>query len=173
MYDISASPPSRKIDMPNTTTFLDKLPDAPKINELHAYWKSICGEHSIPDRKDFSPVAIKKHLANIAILEVDLTSEAFEIRLFGTALMEMFGEDRTGRTQSNLTHIHSDAEVERLALARWQEVLRKTVEKKEPIFFQSPRLRTGYRHQFLEGVCLPLTNGTTQITQVLALIYAR
>ena len=159
--------------MPDTTVFLDNLPDSPEINELHAYWMNICGDRSVPDRQDFSPVAIKKHLANIAIVEVDIAAEAFEVRLFGTALMDLFGEDRTGRTQKNLTDKYSEKSIEDTAIQRWQELLTKTVQERKPVFFQSPRMRAGYHHQSLKGICLPLTNGKAEITQVLAFVQVR
>ena len=158
--------------MINTTTFLETLPDALEINEIHNYWKTICGDHSVPDRQAFSPVAVKKHLPNIAIIDVDITAETFEVRLFGTALMELFGEDRTGRTQDDLTQKYADGAMEHIVLDRWQEVLTKTVHDKKPIFFRTPRLRAGYRHQSLQGIGLPLTNGSSEVTQVLAVVYA-
>ncbi len=154
-------------------TFLENLPDLAEISELHDYWKSICGDNAVPDRKDFSPVAVKKHLPHLAILEVDIAAEAFEVRLFGTALMELFGEDRTGRTQDNLTDKYAEAAVEQNAIHSWQAVLTKTLQAEAPVFFETPRLRAGYRHQVLKGICLPLTNGSPKITQVIALMYAR
>ena len=153
-------------------TFLENLPDHPEICELHDYWKAICGDNAVPDRKDFSPVSVKKHLPHLAILEVDIATEAFEVRLFGTALMELFGEDRTGRTQDNLTDKYAEAAVEKNAVHSWQAVLTKTVRDEAPVFFETPRLRAGYRHQLIRGICLPLTNGSQKITQVLALVYA-
>ncbi|MBL4787509.1 MAG: PAS domain-containing protein, partial [Kordiimonadaceae bacterium] len=98
-----------------TVTFLENLPDIAEISELHDYWKTICGDNAVPDRKDFSPVSVKKHLPNLAILEVDIAAEAFEVRLFGTALMELFGEDRTGRTQDNLTDKYEEGALEQNA----------------------------------------------------------
>lgn len=154
-------------------SFLENLPDLPEISELHDYWKTICGDNSVPDRKDFSPVSVKKHLPHLAIIEVDIAAEAFEVRLFGTALMELFGEDRTGRTQDNLTNKYEEGALEQTALNLWQAVLTKTVRDEAPVFFESPRLRSGYHHQFVRGICLPLTNGSQKITQVLALMYAR
>lgn len=155
-----------------TVTFLKTLPDHPEISELHDYWKTICGNSAVPDRKDFSPVSVKKHLPNLAIVEVDVAAASFEVRLFGTALMELFGEDRTGRTQDNLTNKYEEGAIEQDALSLWQEVLMKTVREEAPVFFETPRLRAGYRHQILRGICLPLTNGSPRVTQVLALMYA-
>lgn len=152
-------------------TFLNDLPDLLEINELHDYWKTIRGDHCVPDRRDFSPVYVKRHLPNLAIIEVDIDTKAFEVRLFGTALMEIFGEDRTGRTQENLTDKAAEETVKENALNLWQEVLTKTVHEEAPVFFETPRLRAGYRHQSLKGICLPLTNGSSKITQVLALMY--
>lgn len=154
-------------------TFPNELPDLLEINELHDYWQSIRGDQCVPDRRDFSPVSVKRHLPNLAVIEVHIDTKAFEVRLFGTALMEIFGEDRTGRTQDNLTGKSAEEAVKENALNLWQEVLTKTVREAAPVFFETPRLRTGYRHQTLKGICLPLTNGSSKIAQVLALMYVR
>lgn len=64
--------------------------------ELYAYWNTLRGERTSPERGEVDPAAIRGILADTFILEVDATRR-FAFRLSGTRLNALFTADLKGR----------------------------------------------------------------------------
>src|SRR5690554_1952459 len=72
----------------------------PAIIELAAYLERLRGDREMPDRADIQPSEIARLLPNMIIAEAVNGGADFRIRLFGTALVTLLGEERTGKLLS-------------------------------------------------------------------------
>ncbi len=74
--------------------------------ELHAYWEQLRGGRSAPERSDVDPCAIRSILADTFIVEIgggaSFTARPSTIRLSGTRLNALFGEDLKSRSVLSL-----------------------------------------------------------------------
>ena len=71
-------------------------PGTPETKALHALWLGKFDGKKLPSRSDFSPIEMKEYLGHIYIIEVIDDGADFLVRLAGTALTGMFGDDFTG-----------------------------------------------------------------------------
>jgi len=69
----------------------------PVVRSIVDYWLSIHPPDGLPARRHFDPVDVPKLLSNIGLIEVHENPRQFRIRLYGTALVSVMGEDYTGR----------------------------------------------------------------------------
>jgi hypothetical protein len=63
--------------------------------ELYRYWDRKRGARAMPTRRDIDPVEIPQLLAHLAI--IDCHHEGYRWRLMGSAIVEDFGRDLTGK----------------------------------------------------------------------------
>ncbi len=97
--------------------------------DIFRYWRSLRRRGRLPSRADLDPVAIKRRLPTISLIDVlsahphDMP-EAFRQRLAGTELFTAYGEEITGKT---LDGIYSAAEAQ-----YWAEHLTFVVEHRKP-----------------------------------------
>jgi hypothetical protein len=82
--------------------FLDRLTD-PRHRELYAYWDGKRSGRRMPRRSELDPIEIPQLLPNIMIVEV-VDNERFRFRLVGTAIVQAFGQDSTGRFLDEITN---------------------------------------------------------------------
>jgi hypothetical protein len=76
----------------------DNYRDDPILGPALAYWIDKRGDRLLPGRRDIDPVEIpRKILPNLQIIEVVDGGARFRYRLIGTATVEAYGEDFTGR----------------------------------------------------------------------------
>lgn len=68
----------------------------PQIKQLVAHWVSIHPPQGLPGRQHFDPRDVRGLLANLRLLDVSGNPPRFQVRLFGTRLVEFFGRDLTG-----------------------------------------------------------------------------
>jgi hypothetical protein len=72
--------------------------DDPVLGPALAYWARKRGPNSMPRKRDIDPVELsRKLLPNIQIIEVVDGGARFRYRLVGTASVDAFGSDYTGR----------------------------------------------------------------------------
>jgi len=76
---------------------LKKRPDleCPENRELLAHWEELRGDAPVPQRSQFNPMNLPRHLPNLIVLEPDIPAKA-QIRIFGTELTRRLGLDLTG-----------------------------------------------------------------------------
>jgi len=76
----------------------DHYRDDPLLGTALAYWIAQRGNRLMPSRRDIDPVGIpRKILPNLQLLDVIDGGARFRYRLLGTAIVEAYGEDFTGR----------------------------------------------------------------------------
>jgi hypothetical protein len=70
----------------------------PVLTALHAYWGHQCRGRAVPDRSDIDPVDIGAGLLpNVGLIDVIDGGARFRNRLVGTAIVERWGFETTGR----------------------------------------------------------------------------
>lgn len=75
------------------------------LHELHAYWaRKAEARGGVPHRADIDPIDIPKLLPHIYIVQHDPACDAFYMRLVGTRLVELRGDDPTGKYVSAELH---------------------------------------------------------------------
>jgi hypothetical protein len=70
---------------------------SPLIRQAYAYWSGKRRGERLPARTDIDPVDIPAVLPHLALVERDADSRRMRYRLFGSALVELLGQDATGR----------------------------------------------------------------------------
>lgn len=150
-----------------------EAPEHPSVAALHDYLESVRGERELADRADIDPVKIARFLPNVIIAEAVNGGEDFRTRLFGTALVELLGEERTGKLLSEFAEeggafSHGDpAAVQR----RWIFITRKAFFGRKPVFVKVPFAASG--RLYLVGHCLsvPLTAGGSEPAQTIGALF--
>lgn len=70
---------------------------------LYAYWNTLRGSRSAPDRRDIDPTKIRGALTNTFILELN-DSQEFDFRLAGSHLCSAYARELKGRSFTRLWH---------------------------------------------------------------------
>ena len=83
---------------------LDDLPDsaAPQLRSLLKFWSDKVQRAGIPDRAQLDAFTLRPWLGHISIYEAVDGGEDFRIRLEGTMIVAITGEDWTGRCASDV-----------------------------------------------------------------------
>jgi len=79
---------------------LDELP--PIARSLLAFWQEFNDQGHRPTRRDFTPFSLKPWLGYLDVYGVEDGGREFRIRLNGSRVTELTGEDWTGRTASDV-----------------------------------------------------------------------
>lgn len=69
----------------------------PILGEALRYWQRKRGHRPMPSRRDIDPTEIPRLLAHLQLIEVIDRGARFKYRLVGTAIVDSFGQDYTGR----------------------------------------------------------------------------
>lgn len=150
-----------------------EVPEHPSVIELHAYLERIRGDREMPDRADIKPSEIARLLPSMIIAEAVDGGEDFRVRLFGTKLVELLGEERTGKLLSEFAEEggafanNDPGAVQR----RWLFVTRKAFFGRKPVFLKVPFAASG--RLYLVGHCLsaPLTAGGSEPAQTVGAMF--
>lgn len=150
-----------------------ETPEHPSVAALHAYLDEKRGSREMADRADIRPAEIARFMPNVIIAEAVNGGEDFRVRLFGTALVELLGEERTGKLLSEFAEeavafANRDPEsVQR----RWLYITRKAFLGRKPVFVKVPFAASG--RLYLVGHCIsaPLTAGGTEPAQAMGAMF--
>jgi hypothetical protein len=71
---------------------------------LLEYWQHFNARGQRPTRSDFTPFSLKQWLGHIDIYDVEHGGEAFRLRLNGSWIVAITGEDWTGKTAHDVDH---------------------------------------------------------------------
>lgn len=74
----------------------------PILGNALSYWERKRGDRRIPSRRDIDPTEIPRLLSHVQMIDVIDRGARFRYRLVGTALVEAFGQDYTGRFADEL-----------------------------------------------------------------------
>lgn len=69
----------------------------PLTSALLEYWEDARGDRPMPARADIDPIDIPRLLPFILLLQVDGVTRRVKIRLMGTRVRDLYGEEYTGR----------------------------------------------------------------------------
>lgn len=136
--------------------------DSPKICALHAYWNELRGEQLFPPRGAIDPSRIKSLLPNLAFLDVFEAPLRIRYRLAGTAFVEAFGAETSGRW---LHEVYDDAYELNQTLNNFRQLLTT----RAPVFGRTENtiLPIG-TSRFLWAI-FPLSDDGNTITQALGI----
>ena len=83
---------------------LDALPPSasPELRALLQFWSDAAGGDATPDRSRFDAFTLRRWLGHISIYETIEDGCDFRIRLEGTAIVAITGEDWTGKRASEV-----------------------------------------------------------------------
>jgi hypothetical protein len=82
----------------------------PGIVALRSYWRRI-GDGSLPGRSDLDPADIPRILGNVMLIDVERAPIRFRMRLCGTTVDRVFGQDFTGYYLDDLTAEYFERDV--------------------------------------------------------------
>lgn len=143
-------------------------PHHPILEKVYAYWQKQAGDRALPFFGDIDPIDIPTLMPHVTIGEViDRKTMSIRVRLFGTALAQVTGEDRTGMI---LTENGDGAEspVHQEMLLRWRFLAIKCIEEERPLF--TTRLHSNPSREFLttHTAILPLGGSSGKVERVMA-----
>lgn len=157
--------------VPERATALAKA-EHPKIIEFMRYLTRHCGSKGITDRNDINPAEILPFLPHIMILDVIDDGNDFRVRVFGTALVTLLCEERTGLRASQFgekSTITGDYVEMR---ARWMTIFRNAYSQASAAHFKAPTVSPDRSYMHYHGMLAPMTNGTDKITQLIGIMVA-
>ncbi|MGB5950274.1 MAG: PAS domain-containing protein [Parvibaculum sp.] len=145
-------------------------PSHPTVARLHAYLEQKRQGRPFTDRGDIRPAEIAPLLPHLVVLDVLDGGNDFRVRIWGTALVELMREERTGQLLSEFgrePRIPTDAtELRR----RWLTVSKLTLKRREAIFFRSPTVSPERAFMTYHGMFMPLTAGNAEIGQIFGIM---
>lgn len=153
---------------------LIERPEHPAIIELAAYLDSVRGDKEMPDRADIQPSEIARLLPNMIIAEAVDGGADFRVRLFGTALVTLLGEERTGKLLSEFAEEGTaySRENPEAVQQRWLFVTQRAFYSRKPVFLKVPFAASD--RLYMMGHCLsaPLTAGGGEPAQTIGAMFA-
>ncbi len=146
-------------------------PTHPRTTALYEYWSSKRITDEIPRRSAIDPVEIPNLLPNISIVDIEQGAELrFKIRLFGTALSELVGEDRTGFYVEDIGDgMISSTRAE--AIRRWETTCQRAHDRRKPVFSIGTRSDPYRNHHIIHTCAIPLADiSGNDVVQIIGLI---
>jgi hypothetical protein len=133
----------------------------PEVGTLYRLWRDAREGRALPTREALSPETLRPWLGSLSIYERTSEGDDFRIRLDGTKLVAMSGEDWTGQLVSQLDRrFRSDL------LACCLEVCRLRL----PLFDSAaPILPKSYR--YAQRLLLPLSRDGENATQLMLALF--
>ncbi|WP_417321215.1 PAS domain-containing protein [Emcibacter sp.] len=71
-------------------------------HDIYRYWQEIRSDRNMPARKDFNPLHVPEALGNLMLVDVLDKPRDYKVRLIGTHITEMTGNDHTGKSATSL-----------------------------------------------------------------------
>lgn len=136
--------------------------DYPRLVEFLGYWERKRGALAMPRRRDIDPAEIPHLLPFIQMLDVVDSGRRYRYRLVGTAIVDAFGTDTTGK------HTDETASGDRRAFVReFYDTVRTS---RRPAFVRS-RYRTARGLDITASrLVTPLSEDGSTVTQIIAAI---
>ncbi|HLT77156.1 MAG TPA: PAS domain-containing protein [Ferrovibrio sp.] len=127
------------------TAFLAALP-ADGMRRMLRHWNESRGSETVPRQPPFTPTLLPEQLALVQVHERK-TDGRFLCRLSGTAIVEAFGFESTGRHVDELAHpSHVESRV---------AILNETLRHGSPIFYSGRLLMPLCRWKGVQRLLLP------------------
>ena len=130
----------------------------PILGGALAYWRKKRGSRSMPSRRDIDPVDVPTLLPNLQLIEI-VGGARFRYRLIGTALVQAFGRDYTGRYLDDLVQGPRAPVV--------TEVYNTVLTARKPVFLRS-RYHTARDVDLIANrLYLPLSGDDSEVNMIL------
>ncbi len=129
--------------------------------ELHAYWHSLKKRGRLPGRKHIRPEDFKRHLPAVSLINVIRGEDGsidYRVRLAGTGLYGVYGQEITGKTLEEAYGSAADY---------WRGELDKVVATKKPGAGVHSLAWRGLAHMSVVWLRLPLANNGRQVDMIL------
>jgi len=154
-------------------TMLERLaePQHPQLALLLDYWEEKRGAgRTMPARGDISPTDIPRLMPHLVLFDILEDGKDGQIRVFGSELTEMVGEDRTGMRLSQINCQRQEQSAQNIRL-RWLNIFHLTVAEKAPTFVKAPMSNSGRDFMIFHGACLPLCGkDSEEMKQILGIL---
>ncbi|HUH83997.1 MAG TPA: PAS domain-containing protein [Stellaceae bacterium] len=124
-----------------------------------AYWEGKRGSRAMPSRAEIEPAEITPLLPNLQLIDVAEGGARFRYRLVGTAIVEAFGSEYTGKWLDELFT------TERSKFA--EDVYRLTCSERLPVFARSTYVTASERQLVANRVCMPLSADGATVTMIM------
>ena len=144
----------------------------PKIIEFVHYLTRHCGSDGIADRSHINPAEILPLLPHLMILDVLDNGADFRVRVFGTGLVTLLGEERTGQLASQFGDKAIIANDYAEMRNRWMLVFRKAYSQGIAAHFKAPTVSPDRSYMHYHGMLAPMTNGSQEIKQLIGIMVA-
>ena len=129
--------------------------------ELFTYWTSLKKRGRLPGRKHIQPTDFKRHLPSVSLINVIRGEDGsidYRVRLAGTGLYGVYGQEITGKTLE---------EAYGSAAEYWRGELDKVVASKKPGAGVHSLAWRGLAHMSVVWLRLPLANNGRQVDMIL------
>jgi len=134
------------------------------------YWTSKLDGQLMPKKSMIDPLEIPTLLPHIGIVDVDhSTGIRFKIRLYGTDVVDVAGEERTGKFIEDFGEDLPE-DTRKLLVQRWVNGCTATYEQKKPFFAIGRRADPQRSFHIVHTAALPLTTNGTEVDQILGLM---
>ena len=130
-----------------------------RLRSLYEYWDSKRGCRRAPARVDMNPTEIPDLLGYVNIFEVREDPRDFKVRLNGSAVAEMLGQEITGKWCSQVIS-GEDA-------VRWMQAFDLCVDEWAPALVQTTLAFCGKPHAGQTLVALPLSGDGRRVDMMI------
>jgi hypothetical protein len=143
-------------------SFVEALaaPEHSSLQELQAYWRAKKGHRIAPPRSAIEPNEIKALLPNILLIDVVGAPPRFRARLFGSKLIEAYGEEVTGR-------FGDEVDLDNVA-PELMAFLESAARDCKPQFLRAEFTKQSGRHLKYEQIILPLSEDGKTVNMLLS-----
>jgi CheY-like chemotaxis protein len=132
----------------------------PILRDALAHWHEKRGTRPMPTRRDIDPAALPRHLLpHLQLVDVIDGGERFYFRLVGTAIVEAFGGEFTGK------HVDELMKAERIAYLHQR--YRKVMAARRPVFIRSRYFTTKNLDMIANRLLMPLSQDGHNVNMIL------
>lgn len=147
-------------------------PKHPIVARLNTYWTEKRGTRAYPDRADIVPADIVPLLPNIVIYDVIDGGRDFRTRVFGTAIVELVGEERTGMLISEFGRSTNPPTQPDAVQRHWMDSVQPAYTTGRPALVGGRMSSSRRPYIVWHGISCPLSNGGTDIQKIIGVMVA-
>lgn len=135
------------------------VPGDPRLAQLYAYWRGLCGDGRLPSRADIDPIDFRYALGIVSLIDVEHAPLRYRFRLVSTQLTEHLGYEMTGKYAEDLHEPQVRAFIE----SEYGKVLKS----RAPVHEQGSAVLDGrlWRH---ETLLLPCSNNGYRVDMLIS-----
>lgn len=132
-----------------------------RLRAVQTYWQERRGVHEMPGRADIRPEDLSRSLGWINLIDVRSQLPAFRFRLVGTAVVQAYGRDVTGRSVRDL----SPPDYADLIHTAFAEAVRL----RRPVLHEL-RFSDGWKTHAMQRLTLPLSTDGGSVDMLMTVV---